>query len=97
MRSLQGNFEKLYDILLLIKSTPDIKCISETKIQNKTYTDCGKNDPLSNIALDRYQFYHVPSPANAGGVAMYIVAYRHPTQNHLKQCHLEKKALQCVA
>ena len=72
MRSLQGNFEKLRDIPLLIKSSSDIISISETKIQNKTYTDCGKNEPLSNIALDVYQFYHVPSPTNAGGVVMYI-------------------------
>ena len=72
MRSLQGNFEKLRDILLLIKSSPDIISISETKIQNKTYTHCRKNEPLSNIALDGYQFYHVPSPTNAGGVVMYI-------------------------
>ena len=68
MRSLQGNFEKLRDTLLLIKSTPDIICISETKIQNETYTDCGKNEPLSNIALDGYQFYRVLSPTNARGL-----------------------------
>ena len=62
-RSLQHNFENLNDLFLQMKFQPDILCVSETKI---------KISPLINISLPGYEFFHVDSPTNAGGVAIYI-------------------------
>ena len=60
-KSLQHNFENLNDLLLQIKLQPNILCVSETKI---------KISPL--VSLPGYEFFHVDSPTNAGGVAIYI-------------------------
>ena len=46
-----------------MKLQPDILCVSETKI---------KISPLINISLPGYEFFHVDSPTNAGGVVIYI-------------------------
>ena len=62
-RSLQHNFENLNDLLLQMKFQPDILCVSETK---------NKISPLINKSLPGYEFFHVDSPINAGGVAIYI-------------------------
>jgi len=62
VRSLQRNFEKLNDLLMLMKFMPDILCISETKI---------KNNPLINVSLPGYDFLHVDSLTNAGGVFIF--------------------------
>ena len=62
-RYLQHNFENPNDLLLQMKFQPDILCVSETKI---------KISPLINITLPGYEFFHVDSPTNVGGVAIYI-------------------------
>ena len=62
-RFLQHNFENLNDLLLQMNFQPDILCVSETKI---------KISPLINISLPGYEFFHVDSPTNAGGVAIYV-------------------------
>ena len=62
-RSLQHNFENLNDLLLQMNFQPDILCVSETKI---------KISSLINISLPGYEFFHVDSPTNAGGVAIYV-------------------------
>jgi len=38
-------------------------CVSET---------CIKENPICNISISGYEFVHVDSPSNAGGVAMYF-------------------------
>ena len=61
-RSLQHNFENLNDLLLQMKFQLDILYVSKTKI---------KISPLINISLSGYEFFHVDSLTNAGGVAIY--------------------------
>ena len=61
-RSLQHSFENLNDLLLQMKFQPDILCVSETKI---------KISLSIYISLPGYEFFHVDSPTNAGGVAIY--------------------------
>ena len=62
IKSLLRNLHRLEDLLLLIKYPPDVLCITETKI---------KNNPLRNITIPGYDFFHADSPTNAGGVAIY--------------------------
>lgn len=63
MRSLHKNYDGLCHLLSSLPASPEVICISETKI---------KNEPLSNITLPGYSFINVPSPTNAGGVGVYV-------------------------
>jgi len=63
IRSLQKNFDALYEFLCAQPSSPDIICITETRL---------KTTPLLNIDISGYSFVHNDSTTNAGGVAMYI-------------------------
>ena len=63
IRSLNKNFDKLYDFLLCLTFTPDVLCLSESRI---------KKQPLVNINLSGYSFVNVDPVGNAGGVAMYV-------------------------
>ena len=62
IRSLNKNFDKLYDFLLCLPFTPDVLCLSESRI---------KKQPLVNINLSGYSFVNVDPVGNAGGGAMY--------------------------
>ena len=55
----QKIFDALYEFLTLLPLTPDIVCVSETRL---------KDNPLINIAIPNYNFVHADSVTNAGGV-----------------------------
>ena len=63
IRSLNKNFDQLHEFLVSIRTRPDVICLTETRI---------KNDPLVNITISQYKFYHVDSQTSAGGVAVYV-------------------------
>ena len=65
IRSLnkQERFDALYEFLTLLPFTPDIVCVSETRL---------KADPLINIAILNYNFVNADSVTNAGGVRVYV-------------------------
>ena len=53
IRSLQKNFDSLHEFLSLQQSSPDIICLSETRL---------KEQPLININIPGYSFIHTDSP-----------------------------------
>ena len=65
IRSLnkEENFDALFEFLTLLPFTPDIVCVSETRL---------KGNPLINIAIPNYNFVHADSVTNAGGVGVYV-------------------------
>ena len=63
IRSLQKNFDLLYEFLQQLTKTPDIICISETRLKTDLYT---------NIRLPNYRFICDNSTSNAGGTGIYI-------------------------
>ena len=63
IRSLLKNFDSLIDFCESLSAKPNIICLTETRL---------KDIPYANINIANYNFYHSPTPANAGGVAMYI-------------------------
>ena len=63
IRSLQKNFDPLCELITLLNFTPQIICITETRI---------KDQPLINVAIPNYSFVHANSTSNAGGVAVYL-------------------------
>ena len=63
IRSLNKNFDELYDFLVSFRLRPDVICLTETRIYN---------DPLDNITIPQYKFFHVDSQSSAGGVAVYV-------------------------
>ena len=63
IRSLQKHYESLYEFLNSFHKTPDIICISETRL---------KQGPLINVNLPAFHLLHNDSPTNAGGVGIYI-------------------------
>ena len=71
IRSLNKNFDDMYDFVESLTFNPNVISLSETRIKNK---------PLVNIDLVGYTFMNVSSSTNAGDVAMYI-------QNGLKFSH----------
>ena len=62
-RSLIKNFGKIEELLITSKITPDIIAICETKL---------KTNLSFPYSLNNYNFIHVNSPTNAGGVGMFI-------------------------
>ena len=74
IRSLNKNFDDMYDFLESLPFNPCVTCLSETRIKNK---------PLANRDLAAYTFMIVSSSTNAGGVAVYI-------QNGLKLSHQKR-------
>ena len=62
VRSLHKNYDLFYKLIEALQILPHVICITETRI---------KNQPLSNLDLLNYRFFHVNSTTNAGGVAMY--------------------------
>ena len=63
IRSLNKNFDELREFLVSIRIRPDVICLTGSRI---------KNDPLVNITIPPYKFYHVDSQTSSGGVAVYI-------------------------
>ena len=63
IRSLHKNFDLLYQFIHSLQFIPQIICITETRI---------KYQPQINVSIPNYDFAHVNSNSNAGGVAMYI-------------------------
>ena len=62
-RSLGENISLLHDILVTVKSLPDIIAISETKLNEKTSV---------NLHIPGYFSVHTDSKTHAGGVGLYI-------------------------
>ena len=63
IRSLQKNYDELYQFVSKPPLTPLIICITETKL---------KGIPDVNNSLPGYAFIHENSSTNAGGVGIYI-------------------------
>ena len=63
IRSLTKLFDALYELISSLPVSPDVVCITETRI---------KGNPLLNISISNYNFFHKDSPTNAGGVAIYV-------------------------
>ena len=63
IRSLHKNFDSFYEFLLTLNFTPDIICITETRL---------KDQPLININLPNYTFLHENFMLAAGGVAVCV-------------------------
>ena len=63
IRSLQKNFDDLYQLICQFKHSPDIICLSETRLKNQV--------PI-NVNIHGYNFVNANSPTNAGGVGMYV-------------------------
>ena len=68
IRSFTKNFDALYELILSLPVFPDVVCASETRI---------KGDPVINISIPNYNFFHKNSPINAGGVAIIYVLKTH--------------------
>ena len=60
---MNKNFDKFYDFIQSLSYTPDVVCLSESRI---------KKQPLININLPGYTFLNSSPFKNAGGVAMYV-------------------------
>ena len=62
-RRLPKNLTSLNDLILIIKETPEIIAISETKLQDEN---------IYNISIPGMFFLNTNSPTRAGGVGLYI-------------------------
>ena len=60
---MNKNFEKLFDFIQSLSYTPDVVCLSKSRI---------KKQPLININFPRYTFLNFSPLKKAGGVAMYV-------------------------
>ena len=78
IRSLNKNFDKLYDFVLCLTFTSDVVCLSKSRI---------KKQPLVNINLSVYSFVNVDPVGNAGGVAMYVRKNLKITQEQIIHLH----------
>ena len=63
IRSLNKNFDALYELILSLPVSPDVICASKTRT---------KGNPLINISIPNYSFFHKDSLTNAGEVAIYV-------------------------
>ena len=64
-RSLQKNIDYLHYLVTEFKKKPEIIAISETKLR--------KGEIRMNVKLDGYNFVHVDTESNAGGVGLFII------------------------
>ena len=62
IRSLQKNYDDLYDLVALLSFQPDVVCLSESRI----------NQPLKSIQLHGYNFINAKPNKQAGGTAIYV-------------------------
>ena len=63
IRSLQKNFDKLFETFNEFSPEPDVICLSESRI---------KTSPLVNINIPGYEFVFSSPRVNSGGVGVYI-------------------------
>ena len=63
IRSLNKNYDDLYELISEFPHPFDLVCLSETKLKNNTHV---------NIQIRGYQFVHVDSASNAGDMGIYI-------------------------
>ena len=63
IRSSNKNFDDFHDLIYSFPKTLDVVCVSETRI---------KGNSLVNISIPGYNFFHVDSLTNAGGVGVYV-------------------------
>ena len=63
VRSLQKNFDDLYQLISSFAKSPDIICISETRL---------KAESIMKVDLPGYNFTDAITPTIAGGVSIYI-------------------------
>ena len=61
--SLQKNFDLLYEFLTTLNFSPDIVCLTETRI---------KSQSLIKVEIPNYSFVHVDSESAADVVAIYV-------------------------
>ena len=66
-RSLSKNIEEIQSLITIIKDSPDIICISETKLHDDKI-DCQSN----LVKLPGYALVYNNSTTQAGGVGIYI-------------------------
>jgi len=64
IRLLNKNFNLFHEFLVSLKYTPDLICLTETRL---------KEQPLINVSIPNYNFYHVNSSTAAGDVAVYVL------------------------
>ena len=64
VRSLTLNLEKIEEFIDTLDTKPDVICITETKISNKT--------DISLLELDGYSFVHNDSDISFGGTGIYV-------------------------
>ena len=64
IRSLNKNFDSLFEFLHLLSAVPDIICLPETKIKDENIS--------VPLGIPNYEFIHTDSNTNVEGVAMYI-------------------------
>jgi len=65
VRSLKKNFDKLVNFISDMKKSPEIIAVSETKINKK-------QTPFFQTKICGYNFVHVDSDQEAGGIGIYI-------------------------
>ena len=61
-RSLQKNYDDLYDLVASLSFRPDVICLSESRI----------NQPMKSIQLQGYNFINAKPNKQAGGTAEYV-------------------------
>ena len=62
IRSLQKNYDDLYDLVASLSFRPDVICLSESRI----------NQPLKSIHLHGYNFINAKPNKQAGGTAIHV-------------------------
>ena len=78
--SLQKHIDELRTLLICTNANFDVICISETRLHNEV--------PLSNIAIDGYDFIHTPTPTQCGGAGMYIKnGIEYSIIKNITKCH----------
>ena len=61
--SLTKNLTLLNDVLYSLDSRPDIVAITDT---------ISSSNPISNLDIPKYNFFHTDSPTRVGGAAIYV-------------------------
>ena len=57
------DYDLMYELIKAVQITSNVICITEI---------CIKNQPLSNLDLPNYNFFHGSTTTNAAGVTTYI-------------------------
>ena len=70
IRSARKNFHSIEEFLYSLDKTPDVICVSETKLNQDPSTD--DDSSTDDIMLDGYHFFDTKSASNYGGTGVYI-------------------------